>query len=735
VGDPLPELSGDATFPKSASYYEDANEDPWDDAPDSDADVLSDILAGREVVVEGRDEFIDDGPQAQCDEPEVPQPPELPQPEWRFRPLAAAGSSDDAPSPSLPPPGFQPGLRGAAKSGQQEQKEHEKREKAMKRLQEHMQKGLIDVVVSYKTAELSCRVNLLAQPIKQTAGDTLSKFIRAAVESRLQGIVEDSNMSFFLHEGGAAVKDSTTLEELVSDFSSLRSNIKFLPLNAGHAPSATPTFVESVQSYLEAAPQRNPEEFLIRCQDLHYKQMRFNINVHRDHSILHVKQSIADWITAHPDIVLETRSPTDLGEHIEAITDTASMLIIYKERIWEDYHSVMNVGIEPEGILTFGVNNKQSVVIYIEPDHNFEIETFRVLCPRPRHLDVGELYFSVRAAIAASAPGGARYGVNDFLLHSVDKGVLLKKPGKYNMMDKERIRMIITKITVRFEMYGRGDDVKDLAVRQDCPVAVMKKMMMKQFNMQDNSVRVYMSKTFNEVLQEPDYVFMYDVLDKTLVLRSGLGGGGKRAGSRQAAGNTGKAKDRKQRLLLLADEAQTAALEMKEPKTPELKPFYNKIKEMMGLKADGSFDEAVPQNYLKQEIENSTDLSFLKRVASELEAVPYKDVGYFHKAVIISLVENYKNMEMSWEEFDNLKKTQLAVMSYVYACMAMVSDNGNHDNTVMKTLVSNRRKEIETAMKEEADRAELRRQADAYVQQQIALMNQQQPQGHDQMQT
>ena len=132
VGDPLPELSGDATFPKSASYYEDANEDPWDDAPDSDADVLSDILAGREVVVEGRDEFIDDGPQAQCDEPEAPQPPELPQPpqvavpnfevpmmltsmrdraqlreveqpEWRFRPLAAAGSSDDAPPPSLPP--------------------------------------------------------------------------------------------------------------------------------------------------------------------------------------------------------------------------------------------------------------------------------------------------------------------------------------------------------------------------------------------------------------------------------------------------------------------------------------------------------------------------------------------------------------------------------------------------------------------------------------------------------
>ena len=118
-----------------------------------------------------------------------------------------------------------------------------------------------------------------------------------------------------------------------------------------------------------------------------------------------------------------------------------------------------------------------------------------------------------------------------------------------------------------------------------------------------------------------------------------------------------------------------------------------------------------------------------------MEAVPRKDMVCYHKAVIVCLAENCKNMEMSWEEFDNLKKAQLSVMSYLYACMAMVSDNGNHDNTVMKTLVSNRRKEIETAMKGEADRAELRRQADAYVQQQIALMNQQPPRGSDQMQT
>ena len=60
-----------------------------------------------------------------------------------------------------------------------------------------------------------------------------------------------------------------------------------------------------------------------------------------------------------------------------------------------------------------------------------------------------------------------------------------------------------------------------------------------------------------------------------------------------------------------------------------------------------------------------------------------------------ALVADYKAIELAGDEFQKLKSVQMAVMSYLYAHLAMTSDNGQHDNAAVKNMIIQRKKAIE----------------------------------------
>ena len=176
-----------------------------------------------------------------------------------------------------------------------------------------------------------------------------------------------------------------------------------------------------------------------------------------------------------------------------------------------------------------------------------------------------------------------------------------------------------------------------------------------------------------------------------------LRGGGTRPGSAAglAAGpSDGRAKTRVQRLLLLGSDARTALEDATVPKTERLQPVLQRFREMMGMQDDGSFDDNVAQYFLRNLI-NTADVSVLNLMLAEIDAVTQKEVFYFHKAMTYALVADYKAIELACDEFQKVKSVQVAVMAYIYAHLAMTSDNGQHNNTAVKNMIIERKREIE----------------------------------------
>jgi len=176
-----------------------------------------------------------------------------------------------------------------------------------------------------------------------------------------------------------------------------------------------------------------------------------------------------------------------------------------------------------------------------------------------------------------------------------------------------------------------------------------------------------------------------------------LRGGGKRPGSAAglAAGpSDGRAKTRVQRLLLLGSDARTALEETTIPKTERLRPVLQRFREMMGMQDDGSFDDNVAQYFLRNLI-NTADVSVLNLMLAEIEAATQKEVFYYHKAMTYALVADYKAIELACDEFQKMRSVQVPVMAYIYAHLAMTSDNGQHNNNAVKNLIIERKKVIE----------------------------------------
>ena len=155
----------------------------------------------------------------------------------------------------------------------------------------------------------------------------------------------------------------------------------------------------------------------------------------------------------------------------------------------------------------------------------------------------------------------------------------------------------------------------------------------------------------------------------------------------------------------------------------------------MGTKDDGTCDDSIPQNYVKNAITMSRDINFLKRVLDEFDDIKCKDVSFYHKAVANVLVENYKNMNAAWEEFMELRRLQGCVSALIYAHCSMISDNGHHDNGIIRGMVIDRKRQLEKEQADASAAAAVQRQAEDYVQQRVqSILQNQQPQTTDQMQ-
>ena len=59
------------------------------------------------------------------------------------------------------------------------------------------------------------------------------------------------------------------------------------------------------------------------------------------------------------------------------------------------------------------------------------------------------------------------------------------------------------------------------------------------------------------------------------------------------------------------------------------------------------------------------------------------------------MVADYKAIELARDEFQKLKSVQVAVVAYIYAQLAMTSDNGQHNNTAVKIMIIERKRVIE----------------------------------------
>ena len=194
-------------------------------------------------------------------------------------------------------------------------------------------------------------------------------------------------------------------------------------------------------------------------------------------------------------------------------------------------------------------------------------------------------------------------------------------------------------------------------------------------------------------------------------------GSGKRPASSagKAAGpGEGRAKTRAQRLLLLGSEARTALDEANIPETLYLRPVLQSFKDMMGMQPDGSFDDDVAPQFLKNII-STADITVLNRIFAELDAVTNKEVCYFHKAMTYALVADYKAIELAYDEFQKLKTVQTTVMSYLYANLAMSSDNGQHDNNAVKNMIIERKKGMEKQAEVQRQQQEQQQQHARFV--------------------
>jgi hypothetical protein len=145
--------------------------------------------------------------------------------------------------------------------------------------------------------------------------------------------------------------------------------------------------------------------------------------------------------------------------------------------------------------------------------------------------------------------------------------------------------------------------------------------------------------------------------------------------------------------LLLKDDAQQALLEAKEPDAVALKPMLTRLKQMMGMTGEGTFNEEIGKNFLKTYIENA-DPMMLDHMSDEIGAVTGKDIYHFIKAMSCVMIKDFKATDKMHEEFTEFKKVEFAVMSYLYANLAMVGDNGHHSHEEVKKKIRERRQQI-----------------------------------------
>ncbi|MFM7980561.1 MAG: hypothetical protein ACKPKO_14710 [Candidatus Fonsibacter sp.] len=119
--------------------------------------------------------------------------------------------------------------------------------------------------------------------------------------------------------------------------------------------------------------------------------------------------------------------------------------------------------------------------------------------------------------------------------------------------------------------------------------------------------------------------------------------------------------------------------------------MLQQFKDMVGMNDNGNFDVNVASNYLNNFIE-TTDAPSLNLMLAEIDTVTENNVIYFHKAITYALVPEYKAIELACGEFQKIKSVQATVIAYIYAHLAMASDNGQHNNTAVRNMIIERKK-------------------------------------------
>ena len=453
----------------------------------------------------------------------------------------------------------------------------------------------------------------------------------------------------------------------------------------------------------------------------------FDLKIPTQCSVKDLKVLIREWVATNG----------------KAIPSEADLMIVFHAKIWGDDETVQDMKLKPMTSVYYAYSIKRSLALHLVPDPGFEIPAFDTLISSQE--PIKEISLNLREF--SNHCLGKKTKLPDQLAWSMS-GQLLERGAKatthgYELkhLDTIRVSQTIVQVSVKAD-WLTGEPVK-FNVALKMPVDdLLEKICKKPWC--DAGIRdLKLTLPHKNTLMEHHkligtYLKGGEVLLLTTTVAGGMGKRGASTGAASRASSAGaKAKDRSQRLLLLADDAKKALLEAKEPTTEKLKDMLLHFKEMMGMQEDSSFDEAIPANYIKEYIRCTDKTEDLEKILLELEAVEGKDAYLFGKAVTFAIVDDYKMAETEFLEFQALRTVQLNVMSYIYAAAAMVSDNGTHDNAMVKKLIMARKAEIDKDLKEKAklqaeadERDRLRQQAEEYANQRFQeFVHQQQLQG------